>query len=473
MIKKLTQRKMHDFTYPLRFPGEIEARFQKDYFFRTLRFTQTAMVLGMILYTAFAVLDRLATPISWPIIWAIRVIVDAVFIITLIVSRWPTFQKAYKTILSVAILVGGYGIIAMIYVTQEAELGFHLYYAGLMLIIIWTYSVSGLLFVRATILTWVIVVGYMIVAILDQHLLDKLEFVPYFVNNLYFFISANIIGMISAYLLEMFARRDFARRDEIAQAKQVAEHALEKALVADRLKSQFLATMSHELRTPMNSILSVNEMLLVNTFGPLTSEQEEYLKLSFESGKHLLSLINDVLDTAKFEAGIVNLFLEDEINITDEVNVVAETTRQLIKDKPVTLITDIAADLPRLTCDRRRIRQILLNLASNAAKFTETGQITIRARPDDCSLNITISDTGPGIRAAERESIFEPFVQTEIGIQHGGGTGLGPPISKRLVEAHGGRIWVESALSGSGSIFCITLPLINQLEAPKSEAAPC
>jgi signal transduction histidine kinase len=132
-----------------------------------------------------------------------------------------------------------------------------------------------------------------------------------------------------------------------------------------------------------------------------------------------------------------------------------------VSGKSVTFVEDIDKDLPLITGDRRRIRQILLNLISNAAKFTEEGSITLRVRPQDHEVLFSVIDTGPGIALEDQDRIFEPFVQTETGIVHTGGTGLGLPISRRLAEAHGGRLWVESAL-GSGAAFCVALPVNAQ-----------
>lgn len=227
---------------------------------------------------------------------------------------------------------------------------------------------------------------------------------------------------------------------------------------ANQYKSEFLASMSHELRTPLNAILTFNELLSIGTFGPVNEEQVDYLQKSLQSGKHLLSLINDVLDVAKIQSGRMKLFVEDDFDIGVELQSIVASTEMMLKDKPVTLKTYIDPEFPPMTCDKRRIRQVLLNLVSNAAKFTEKGTVTLYAKKRNSEVLFAVVDTGPGIAPEEQHIIFEPFIQTEAGIRHAGGTGLGLPISKNLVEAHGGRIGMES-VPGQGSKFYVLLPL--------------
>jgi signal transduction histidine kinase len=171
-------------------------------------------------------------------------------------------------------------------------------------------------------------------------------------------------------------------------------------------------------------------------------------------------LINDILDLNKIIAGKLSLFIEEDIDLYPEIQTAVEMGEALVKDKPVVFVQEIDAGLPFVRGDRRRIRQVLINLVSNAAKFTDDGRITFTAKRFDDHILFGVCDTGPGVPAEMQAAIFEPFVQTEIGSKHAQGTGLGLPISKSLVEAHGGRIWVESEV-GQGSAFYATLPLEN------------
>jgi signal transduction histidine kinase len=229
----------------------------------------------------------------------------------------------------------------------------------------------------------------------------------------------------------------------------------------DRLKGEFLASMSHELRTPLNSIIGYAEVLLDGIDGPLTTEMEEDVAAIHESGRHLLNLVNDILDLAKIEAGQMDLALE-RVRLHDLVEDVADASRVLLKGKPVDLIVDVPADLPEVEVDALRVRQIVGNLLANAAKFTDEGSISLRARVyerDPRWLLVSCADTGIGIAAEKLAVIFDRFRQVDQSYtRRAGGTGLGLSIARQLVEMHGGTLWVDSAL-GVGSTFTLILPI--------------
>ncbi len=246
-------------------------------------------------------------------------------------------------------------------------------------------------------------------------------------------------------------QRVIERTTELELAKEEAEQ-------ANRVKSQFLAAMSHELRTPLNAIINVSQFLLRGIMGDVNSEQKESLGLVVSSGKHLLDLINDVLDISKIESGALKLFIEDDVNLKAELQSIMSTAETLLADKPVQLINEIDENLPLITGDRRRVTQIMLNLVSNACKFTEQGSITIQARQQNGHILMSVADTGPGIAPEDQETVFETFRQTNEGLKAGTGTGLGLPISRRLAEAHGGKLWLESQ-SGHGATFFVKLPI--------------
>jgi signal transduction histidine kinase len=226
----------------------------------------------------------------------------------------------------------------------------------------------------------------------------------------------------------------------------------------DIMKSQFLASVSHELRTPLNAILNFSKFVSTGMLGPVNEKQVDALKKTIDSGRHLLSLINDVLDITKIESNMLNLFVESDVNIQIELETVLSTAETLLMDKPVQLIRNIPESLPLLVGDRRRIRQILLNIVANACKFTDSGSITVSAKIEDVSLLLAIKDTGPGIALEDQGLIFEAFRQTQKGLSHVGGTGLGLAIAKRLVEAHDGQLWLEST-PPLGATFYVSLPI--------------
>jgi signal transduction histidine kinase len=239
------------------------------------------------------------------------------------------------------------------------------------------------------------------------------------------------------------------------------EEALEQLKEVDNIKSRFLASMSHELRTPLNAILNFTKFVSTGMLGEINDAQRDALDKTIESGKHLLSLINDVLDITKIESNMLALFVEKGVGVAEELLTVLSMTEVLLEDKPNVKVTyDIPKDLPTLYGDRRRIRQIVINLVSNACKFTEEGEIAIIARADATSMMVMVKDSGVGIPKADQETIFQPFRQSREGLKHGDGTGLGLPIARRLAEAHEGSLSVTSE-EGQGTTFTLTLPLAS------------
>jgi signal transduction histidine kinase len=262
---------------------------------------------------------------------------------------------------------------------------------------------------------------------------------------------------------EFGGRLDVPNRDEIgALAVKVnrmsdqLERLYGELETASRHKSDFLATMSHELRTPLNAIIGFSEVLHEQMFGELNERQLAYVDDVLEAGKHLLSLINDVLDLAKIEAGRMELELST-VAIPEILRSAVSMLSERAARGGVALDLDTEPQEITITADERRVRQIVFNLVSNAVKFTPSGgRVDISALAEDGRVEIAVTDTGPGIRPEELETIFEEFEQATDG-KKAEGTGLGLPLSRRLVELHGGRLWVESE-PGKGSTFRFTLP---------------
>jgi signal transduction histidine kinase/HAMP domain-containing protein len=228
--------------------------------------------------------------------------------------------------------------------------------------------------------------------------------------------------------------------------------------IASRHKSQFLANMSHELRTPLNAILGYTELIVDRIYGEVPEKISEVLDRVQKSGRHLLGLINDVLDLSKIEAGQLTLGLSD-YSFGDVVQAVVSAVGSLASEKQLRMTVDVAPDLPVGQGDERRITQVLLNLVGNAIKFTEKGEVAVRVANSKGEFVVSVADTGPGIAETDRQKIFEEFQQVDSSPTRAkGGTGLGLAIAKRIVELHGGRIWVESAI-GKGSTFFFSLPV--------------
>jgi signal transduction histidine kinase len=233
---------------------------------------------------------------------------------------------------------------------------------------------------------------------------------------------------------------------------------------ASQHKSQFLANMSHELRTPLNAILGYTELMADGAYGEPSEKMLEVLKRLETNGRHLLGLINDVLDLSKIEAGQLVLELS-EYTVQEIAQTIRGTLEPLAIDKKLAFKVDVAPELPPGRGDGRRLTQVLINLVGNAIKFTDSGEVAITAEAKNGSFYVAVRDTGPGISAADQTKLFQEFQQADNAItKKKGGTGLGLAISKRIIEMHGGRIWVESQ-PGQGSTFAFTLPVIVERQA--------
>ena len=258
-------------------------------------------------------------------------------------------------------------------------------------------------------------------------------------------------------LLQSFATQSVLAIQNARQFQDIEEKGRQLE-VTSKHKSQFLANMSHELRTPLNAILGYTELILDNIYGEVPNKIQEPLRRLDKNGRHLLGLINDVLDLSKIEAGLLALSLKD-YSMSEIVQSVVSAVESLATEKKLALKVAVGADLPRGKGDDRRITQVLLNLAGNAIKFTEAGEVRIEATVSDNVFVVSVADSGPGIAEAEQQKIFEEFHQAESSsTRKKGGTGLGLSIAKRIVELHGGRIWVDSQ-PGQGSTFRFTLPV--------------
>jgi two-component system, NtrC family, sensor kinase len=228
--------------------------------------------------------------------------------------------------------------------------------------------------------------------------------------------------------------------------------------VASQHKSEFLANMSHELRTPLNAIIGFSEVLTERMFGELNEKQDEYLKDIHASGQHLLSLINDILDLSKIEAGRMELELTD-FHLPTALDNALTLIRERAGRRSITLQMSVDERLGEVRADERKVRQVVLNLLSNAIKFTpEGGRIEVAAVPKDGSAEVSVSDTGVGIAPEDQEAVFEEFRQVGAAEKKVEGTGLGLTLCRKFVELHGGRIWVKSQ-EGVGSTFTFTIPV--------------
>ncbi len=344
------------------------------------------------------------------------------------------------------------------------------YYAGMMLVFSAGYFFIKLRFFLATIAGWSILLIYNIGAIYYTHTPDEL-----LINNNFFFISANLIGMFAAYNIEYYTRRNFflsqkldnerllvldanknlertveERTKELLKAKEQAEE-------SDRLKSAFLANMSHEIRTPMNGILGFAELL--KEPGLTGKEQQDYIRIIEKSGARMLNIINDIVDISKIEAGLMKLEIQ-ESNVNEQIQDIYTFFKPEVEAKGMNLSfnTPLPTKEAILKTDREKVYAILTNLVKNAIKYSNTGTIEIGYNKRDSDLEFYVKDTGIGIPNDRQGAIFERFIQADIPDEWAQqGAGLGLSITKAYVEMLGGKIWVASQV-GVGSTFYFTLP---------------
>jgi len=247
----------------------------------------------------------------------------------------------------------------------------------------------------------------------------------------------------------------FKQRELLEKTREVEQ--------ASQLKSEFLANMSHELRTPLNSIIGFSELMLDQVPGPVNKKQRQCLEDILSSGRHLLSLIDQVLDLSKIESGRTELRLA-MVALPELIESLKNTMLPILKPRRQGLTIRIEEDLPAVSADKAKLRQVFFNLLSNSSRFTpEGGRIEIEAVKNGSHCRVSVTDKGVGIKKEDQERIFEPFCQLDNAQTGGGsgGTGLGLVVVKQIVEKHGGRVWVESQY-GKGSRFSFTLPLFSR-----------
>jgi len=267
-------------------------------------------------------------------------------------------------------------------------------------------------------------------------------------------------------LLETFADQSVVAIQNARLFSEIEDKGKQLA-VASQHKSQFVANMSHELRTPLNAILGYTELIVDGIYGETSEKMHGALKRIEANGKHLLGLINDVLDLSKIEAGQLTLTL-DVYSMKDMLYSVFSAVEPLANEKKLGFKVDAQPDMPKGLGDERRLTQVILNLVGNAIKFSDQGDVIIKASATDGSFTVAVQDNGPGISEADQGKLFQEFQQADNSTTKAkGGTGLGLAISKRIIEMHGGRIWVESQ-PGQGSTFSLTLPIKVDQQARQS-----
>ena len=420
------------------------------------------LVAAALLYLMFGFLDYVVGGSLVATLWFVRyAIVCPIFLAAAAMTYVPAFDTLAQTVLSIAMIAPGIGVIIMTAIMPPPFNS--LYYAGLIMVVIYGSSLVRLRFVNSVFISLLLVALYQVVSIL----INPIPFKDY-LNNNFFLVMATAVGLFSAYTQEMYIRRSYKSQKVIEAKNEAANLLLLEADKANKAKSEFLANMSHELRTPLNAIIGFSDILKRQLFGNLGDPRySEYVTDINDSGNHLLAIINDILDLAKAEAGKLTL-QEEDIDLVRCLDDAMRMCRGRAVTAGVNLNFANATESIYAHVDERLIRQIVLNLLTNAIKFTnEGGKVTlsIAAEPGQ-DIVIQVQDTGIGIAQEDIARVIRPFEQVETVLSRShGGTGLGLPLTSKLTELHGGTFDIQSQV-GIGTTVIVRLPPERLRESP-------
>ena len=432
---------------------ETERRFARRALRESMVFIRTYLIAGIALYMLFGVLDSRLGGQAVTSLFVIRyAIVCPILLAVFGLTFTPYFEKLSQVALAFAMATAGLGVVAMTAV-MPAPFNSN-YYAGLIMVVVYCDSLIRVDFIASVVISLMLLLAYQVSAVI----LNPLSASDLISNNFFLTMAAGV-GLLSSYIQETQTRKGYIAHRIIEAKNEIANLLLVEANKANHSKSEFLANMSHELRTPLNAIIGFSDIMDKETFGPLGNKHyEAYVKDIASSGHHLLSIINDILDLAKAEAN--KLTLEDRK--IDLVQVVGESIRMCeprALQNGVRLTLQSCADQVIVQADAKLILQILLNLVSNAVKFShEGGHVDVSLDISDRSVLIRVRDRGIGIPAPDVERVLRPFEQVENSLtrQHSG-TGLGLPYAVKLAELHGGTLWIESQVN-VGTSVTVALP---------------
>lgn len=484
-------RKMGLHPLTLSFKNKLEPVFLADYYSSSIFMLRFSLIAGFFYYGAFILLDYLVAPEFLKELSVIRFLIVWPFILLVFALSFNRgFRRYWQYAASMISIVASFGIIAMTVIMPE--IGRNDYYAGLFLMLIYSYMLVRMRFIPATITGWIIVLMYIASLILYPGVAPEIA-----IGNLFFLVSANILGMVGGYALEYYSRREFFYRylhmqerqkvelanahleekvriktaeleRDLAERKRVAGElfrAKERAEESDRLKSAFLANISHEIRTPVNGIIGFTSLLQKPNLND--ENREKYTGIIKKSGKRLLDSINDLINMSRIEAGLIDIVEKDE-DLNEITNDLYQFFIPEAKEKGLKLsFTSKLPEMQKLVkTDREKYISIITNLIKNAVKYSFEGSVTfgLRKIPDgkEPMIEFFITDTGIGIPADQLDKVFNRFTKIDHPkTQAIEGSGLGLSITKSYVELLGGNIFVESE-ENKGSTFRFTLPYNKQ-----------
>jgi two-component system cell cycle sensor histidine kinase PleC len=444
---------LHPLTLAFRDPA-VERRFATEHLARSLPAIRVFLLAAATLYGVFGILDAYIIPQTRNAAWLIRYAgVCPVMLTILLLTYTRNFPRIAQPAFAAAMLAAGLGVVCM---TALAEApGNALYYAGLVMVVIYGSSLIRLRCVHAAAVSVTLVALYQVVAISINPIPPDV-----LLSNDFFLGMSLATGIFSAYVQELFVRRDFVSNEQLRRAKELSDDLRVQAESANKAKSDFLAVMSHELRTPLNAILGFTQLMQQRMFGPIGERYAAYADDIYKAADHLLSIITDILDLSKAEAGKLTLHEE-----TADLLGVLDQCLRLLRERAAEQGLRLSLQGPPggglyLRGDERLLKQAFINVVGNAIKFTPAGgavEVAVEPAPDG-GWAVRISDTGIGIAEADLARVLEPFVQVENAFaRKHGGTGLGLPLVRQIVELHGGSMSITSTL-GAGTSVVVRLP---------------
>ena len=419
----------------------MEAAYLREAFSDYARPLRLAVLIGVFLFAGFAAVDRYLFDRFVPELIAARGAVVAIGLVTVVLTFRPSFPRVIRPVMVVLHLAAG---LTVAHLSNRHGS----YVGGLCATLMFFGLLTRAQFVHTTVVNSALLLWF---AATHEQAAD----VAATLVDVSMLAAAVLVIAMSAYAKERSERMAFVRRREVVEAR-------DRALSANRAKSTFLANMSHELRTPLNAVIGYGELVQEDVAEAGLEHCVDDLDRILASSKHLLGLINDVLDLAKVEAGKVDV-LEEEIAVAELTRDVAAAVEPLVKRNGNVFELETDGDVGTIVSDSTRLRQILFNLLSNAAKFTKDGRVSLTARRqsvgDQVAVEFVVADTGIGMTLAQQEHVFDSFRQADASTtREYGGTGLGLTITKHFVELLGGRVSLLSTL-GQGSEFTVRIPV--------------